>query len=75
MKNDQSERSGRSLSCGLALGTILLFAASACLGGCGSGDKNHASGADSGPTSDAGGPENRVGSQTDGAAPDAENPP
>jgi sugar lactone lactonase YvrE len=70
MKNDQSERSGRSPSCGPALGAILLFAASACLCGCGGGDHEHATGADSGPTRDAASPEITDSPHTDGAAPD-----
>jgi sugar lactone lactonase YvrE len=74
MKNDQSERSGRSLPCGPALGTILLVAASAALGACGGGNNERATEADSGPASEAGSPESGNGSnsqRTDGSAPDS----
>jgi sugar lactone lactonase YvrE len=71
MKNDQSESSGHSHPCGLALGTLLIFAAGACLCGCGGGNNEHATGPDGAAATDAGGPDGNVGERVDGATPEA----
>jgi sugar lactone lactonase YvrE len=71
MENDQSESSGHSHMCGLALGTLLIFAAGACLCGCGGGNNEHATGADGGAAIDGRSPGESGSARSDGAAPEA----